>query len=80
MAIRMYDFAGEETARRFSPFCWRSRMALAHKGLSVETIPWRFTEKRYPLIPAGKGSGHRGRRPVLSRLMGDRKLLGRSLS
>jgi glutathione S-transferase len=45
MAIRMYDLAGEETARRFSPFCWRSRMALAHKGLSVETIPWRFTEK-----------------------------------
>jgi glutathione S-transferase len=45
MAIRMYDLAGEELARRFSPFCWRSRMALAHKGLTVETIPWRFTEK-----------------------------------
>ena len=45
MAIRMYDLAGEDTARRFSPFCWRIRMALAHKGLTVETIPWRFTEK-----------------------------------
>ena len=30
--------------RRFSPFCWRARMALAHKG-QVETKPWRFTEK-----------------------------------
>jgi glutathione S-transferase len=29
----------------FSPFCWRTRVALAHKGLDHETIPWRFTEK-----------------------------------
>jgi glutathione S-transferase len=41
----MYDLAGEESARRFSPYCWRTRMALAHKQLPVETIPWRFTEK-----------------------------------
>jgi glutathione S-transferase len=41
----MYDLAGVEADRRFSPFCWRARMALAHKGLEVETVPWRFTEK-----------------------------------
>ena len=45
MAITMYDLAGTEPARRFSPFCWRARMALAHKRLDVETVPWRFTEK-----------------------------------
>ena len=45
MPITMYDLAGAEAARRFSPFCWRARMALAHKGLAVETVPWRFTEK-----------------------------------
>ena len=45
MAIKLYDLAGAETDRRFSPYCWRARMALAHKGLEVETIPWRFTEK-----------------------------------
>jgi glutathione S-transferase len=45
MAITMYDLAGVEADRRFSPFCWRARMALAHKGLDVETVPWRFTEK-----------------------------------
>jgi glutathione S-transferase len=45
MAITMYDLAGTEANRRFSPFCWRARMALAHKGLEVETMPWRFTEK-----------------------------------
>jgi glutathione S-transferase len=42
----MYDLAGADPARRFSPYCWRTRMALAMKGLPVETIPWRFTEKQ----------------------------------
>jgi glutathione S-transferase len=41
----MYDLAGAEPNRRFSPYCWRTRLALAHKNLPVETIPWRFTEK-----------------------------------
>ena len=45
MAITMHDLAGADADRRFSPFCWRARMALAHKGLEVETVPWRFTEK-----------------------------------
>lgn len=45
MAITLYDLAGAEAERRFSPFCWRTKMALAHKGLEVETVPWRFTEK-----------------------------------
>jgi glutathione S-transferase len=45
MAIKMYDLCSRESDRRFSPYCWRTRMALAHKGLEVETIPWRFIEK-----------------------------------
>jgi glutathione S-transferase len=44
MAITLYDLAAAEPDRRFSPFCWRTRLALAHKGLAVETVPWRFTE------------------------------------
>lgn len=40
----MYDLAGADPDLRFSPYCWRIRFALAHKGLPVETIPWRFTE------------------------------------
>ena len=43
--LELYDLAGAEADRRFSPYCWRARMALAHKGLPVTTIPWRFTEK-----------------------------------
>ena len=45
MPIVMYDLAGADPALRFSPYCWRTRMALAHKGLGVETVPWRFTDK-----------------------------------
>ncbi len=45
MARMLYDLAGEDDDRRFSPYCWRVKMALAHKGLSFETRPWRFTEK-----------------------------------
>jgi glutathione S-transferase len=44
-ALRLYDLAGADPARRFSPYCWRTRMALAAKDLPVETIPWRFTER-----------------------------------
>jgi len=45
MAMRLYDLAGADANLRFSPFCWRTNFALAHKGLAVDTIPWRFSEK-----------------------------------
>lgn len=44
MSIILHDLAGADPALRFSPFCWRTRFALAHKGLAVETRPWRFHE------------------------------------
>ena len=43
--IKLYDLAGADENRRFSPYCWRIRMSLAHKGLEVDCVPWRFTEK-----------------------------------
>ena len=43
MAIVLYDLVGLDD-RRFSPNCWRTRMALAHKGLECEARPTRFTE------------------------------------
>jgi glutathione S-transferase len=42
--MKLFDLAGAELDRRFSPYCWRTKLALAHKGLTVETIPWRFTD------------------------------------
>lgn len=42
--IRMWDLAAAEDDRRFSPYCWRIKMALRHKGIEPEEIAWRFTE------------------------------------
>jgi glutathione S-transferase len=44
-SLRLYELAGADIERRFSPYCWRIRLALAHKGVPVETIAWRFTDK-----------------------------------
>src|ERR1700749_41451 len=40
----LYEVVGRED-RRISPFCWRVRMALAHKGLDCHFEPTRYTEK-----------------------------------
>jgi glutathione S-transferase len=64
MGLQLYDLAGAERERRFSPYCWRTKLALMHKGLSFDTIPWRFTD-----TDAIAFSGQ-GRVPVL--LDGDR--------
>ncbi|WP_315835392.1 glutathione S-transferase family protein [Bradyrhizobium prioriisuperbiae] len=45
MARKLFELVGADAGRPFSPYCWRTRMALAHKGLDAETVPWRFTEK-----------------------------------
>jgi glutathione S-transferase len=41
---KLFELCGTDPDRRFSPYCWRIRMALAHKGLDTETVPWRFTQ------------------------------------
>jgi glutathione S-transferase len=41
----LYDLAAEDDTLRFSPYCWRTKLALAHKNLSFETVLWRFTDK-----------------------------------
>ena len=43
--IVLYDLAGADDSVRTSPFCWRIRMSLAHKGLPHVAIPWRLVEK-----------------------------------
>jgi glutathione S-transferase len=54
MTLRLYELAGADPDRRFSPYCWRIRLALAHKRLPVETVPWRFTEKAETAPSGGK--------------------------
>jgi glutathione S-transferase len=59
MSIVLYDLAAADPDIRFSPYCWRTRFALAHKGVPVETVPWRFSDK--DVI----GFSGQGRVPVL---------------
>lgn len=52
--LELYELTGAEDDRRFSPYCWRAHLALAHKELPVRGIPWRFTE-REKIAPSGQG-------------------------
>ena len=49
MSRKLYDLAGADPARRFSPYCWRTKLALAHKGLDVESVEISY-EDRSPVI------------------------------
>lgn len=40
----LFELDGRD-GHRFSPYCWRTRMALAHKGLLVERRPVSFRDK-----------------------------------
>lgn len=44
MAITFYDLCGKDS-KRFSPYGWRTRMALAHKGLDYALELVKFGEK-----------------------------------
>lgn len=43
MTILLYELVGQDPQRPFSPHCWKSAMALTHKGLAFERIPVPFT-------------------------------------
>lgn len=44
MTIQLYELCAADKNVIFSPHCWKARMALAHKGLSFESIPVPFTK------------------------------------
>ena len=44
-SMEFFDLAGDDPEIRFSPYCWKTRMALAHKGIAPTTIPWRYSDK-----------------------------------
>jgi glutathione S-transferase len=53
MARKLYDLLGADD-RRYSPFCWRIKMALAHKGLDAEDVPCGFTEMEKVAFSGGR--------------------------
>jgi glutathione S-transferase len=44
MTITLYELQAADD-RRISPYCWRTRFALAHKELAATDVPVKFTEK-----------------------------------
>lgn len=44
MALVLYELGGKH-GQRYSQFSWRTRLALAHKGLSFETVPSAVSDK-----------------------------------
>jgi glutathione S-transferase len=45
MPIILYDLAGANPALRFSPYCWRTKLALHHKELEFQAFPHGFTDR-----------------------------------
>ena len=45
MGLILYELGGRDD-RRYSQFSWRTRMALAHKGLAAEMRPVRVSDKQ----------------------------------
>lgn len=57
MTITLYELSGSDRSRRFSPHCWKTKLALVHKHLPHNSEPIWFTEKdkiamsNQPLVP-----------------------------
>lgn len=51
--MKLYELVGCDKENGFSPFVWRIKMALAHKGLEAELVPLHFTEIKETLEFAG---------------------------
>lgn len=68
MTILLYDLVGTDRGRPFSPHCWKVAFALAHKGLTYESVPTPFTAVK------GVEEGVCGTVPVIrdgERIVGD---------
>lgn len=42
--MKLYELVGKDKTQGFSPYVWRTKMALAHKGVQPETVPLTFGE------------------------------------
>lgn len=43
--MRLFELTASDPEIRFSPFVWRTRMALAHKGFEPDCVATRFLDK-----------------------------------
>lgn len=50
----LFELRGADPELLFSPYCWRVRLALLHKGLDFHSRPLRFTDKEPLLTCSGQ--------------------------
>jgi len=43
--VKLYQLCGKDRDASFSPYGWRAKLCLLHKGLKFEEVPIRFLEK-----------------------------------
>lgn len=43
--MKLYQLCGADSEVCFSPYAWRAKLCLLHKGLTFEEVPVRFLEK-----------------------------------
>lgn len=63
MTILHYELCGEDAAQVFSPHCWKTRMALEHKGLDYKTVAVPFVD--VATVEGGSSDGGGRRVPVI---------------
>ncbi|NVJ97301.1 MAG: glutathione S-transferase family protein [Alphaproteobacteria bacterium] len=44
--MQLFELCGKDEDVRFSPYVWRVRMSLMHKGLPFDVVPVRFLDKK----------------------------------
>ena len=80
MGLQLYDLAGAEAERRFSPYCWRIKLALMHKGLPFDTIPVAIHGQGCDrVLRARPRAGVGRRRPRRFRFLDNSELILRTL-
>jgi len=53
MKRQLFELAGKDPEILFSPYVWRTKLALHHKELEFESVPWQFLEKD-AIAPSGQ--------------------------
>lgn len=87
----LFELCGADRELLFSPYCWRVRLALLHKGLDFVSRPTRFTDKELiafsgqKLVPVLRDDGREVHDSVaifqyLDRVYPERPLLGEGVA
>jgi hypothetical protein len=73
MGVQFYDLAASDPERRFSPYCWRTKLALMYKGLPFYPVAI-YRQGCDRIVRSGTCAGADRRRSCAVRFLDDRAL------